>query len=93
MKIIGPAPREGIKPSPTSVSALNANIFRRGGVYPLPNQNPIFYVIVIQHTAPAEHENKGTVGAQRAVPLHSHNRLISLLLDGFSISLKLLFSN
>jgi len=44
MKIIGAAPREGIKPSPTSVSVLNANIFRRGGVYPLPNQNPIFYV-------------------------------------------------
>jgi len=57
MKIIGTAPREGIKPSPTSVTALNANIFRRGGVYPLPNQNPIFYVIVIQRAAPAADEN------------------------------------
>jgi len=44
MKIIGAARREGIKPSPTSAGVLNKNIFCRGGVYPLPNYNPVFYV-------------------------------------------------
>jgi len=42
MKIIGAARREGIKPSPTSVTALNNDIFCRGGVYPLPDRKVIF---------------------------------------------------
>jgi len=57
MKIIGAARRACIKHAPTSITMLNNKLFSTGWVYPLPNWNPIFYLIVMPGAAPSAHEN------------------------------------